>query len=487
MVSPKREPPQRSAYSAAGPNYDITMVRLSGGGTGVSWPGGRARHRHIEAVRWQYGEESTTSSVAEVVDWIEQGNRFFTWDGVTRSSVAVVDRGKRKPKLIRAHVDGSWTDDLLNLPFSAGFPRPHSSHAPGAVPEAPPGWRHPVAFATSVRRPEALPSGGSSPTGSAIVEMSSLSLAVPPASSAVGAEPSLRILTNENRPAQASSASPRTEKHVSDIGTGIRWLLEAATELERALGPVADDEQARHVRTRLRDSVLRPLRQVAGVPIAGSGSATDPTTEPPVGSPRPDGSEPDSAWQLHTRVPGLARTATQLRFQFRDVPELTEATAALQDLAVALAEAADAAELLAELAALQAACPRDPGRPQRPLPGHQRPTACATGSARMSSAGRRWRCAGAASRRSSRSATARTRGSGSPTPRTPTGCPTGATPTSASRSPCFDNRGICQHSGLLHRPAGHRCSTPARSRSSHPAAGGWTRSSGPCATARPAR
>ena len=116
VVSPKREPPSRSAYSDAGPNYDITMVRLSGGGAGLGWPGGRARHRHIEAVRWQYGEESTTSSVAEVVDWIEQGNRFFTWDGATRCSVAVVDRGKRKPKLIRAHVDGSWTDDLLNLP-----------------------------------------------------------------------------------------------------------------------------------------------------------------------------------------------------------------------------------------------------------------------------------------------------------------------------------------------------------------------------------
>ena len=141
---------------------------------------------------------------------------------------------------------------------------------------------------------------------------------------------------------------------MSDIGTGIRSLLEAATELERTLGQVADGEQTRHVRTRLRDSVLRPLRQVAGVPIAGSGSATDPATEPPVGSARPDGSEPDSARQLHTRVPGLARTATELRVRFRDVPELTEATAALQDLAVELAETADAAELLAEFEALQA-------------------------------------------------------------------------------------------------------------------------------------
>jgi hypothetical protein len=134
---------------------------------------------------------------------------------------------------------------------------------------------------------------------------------------------------------------------MSDIGTGIRSLLEAATELERTLGQVADGEQARHVRTRLRDSVLRPLRQVAGVPMAGSGSATDPATEPPVASARPDGSEPNSARQLHRRVPALARTATELRVRFRDVPELTEATAALQDLAVELAETADAAEFLA--------------------------------------------------------------------------------------------------------------------------------------------
>jgi hypothetical protein len=115
-VSRKSEPPPRSEYSAAGPNYDITMVRLSGAGVGLGRPGGRARHRHIEAVRWQYAEESAISSVAEVVDWIEHGNRFFTWDGVKRHPVGVVDRGRRKPKLIRAHAEGRWTDHLLNLP-----------------------------------------------------------------------------------------------------------------------------------------------------------------------------------------------------------------------------------------------------------------------------------------------------------------------------------------------------------------------------------
>ena len=36
------------------------------------------------------------------------------------------------------------------------------------------------------------------------------------------------------------------------------------------------------------------------------------------------------------------------------------------------------------------------------------------------------------------------------------GARTGGTPTPASRSPCWTTAGICQHSGLLHRPAGHR-------------------------------
>jgi CDGSH-type Zn-finger protein/truncated hemoglobin YjbI len=141
---------------------------------------------------------------------------------------------------------------------------------------------------------------------------------------------------------------------MSDIGIGIRSLLEAATELERTLGQAADDEQAWRISTRIRDSVLRPLRLAAGLPTAGNGSATDPTTEPSVGSARPAGAEPGSARQLSKRVPGLARAATGLRVQVRDVPELAEATAALQDLAVELAEAAEAAELLAEFEALQA-------------------------------------------------------------------------------------------------------------------------------------
>jgi iron-binding CDGSH zinc finger protein len=45
---------------------------------------------------------------------------------------------------------------------------------------------------------------------------------------------------------------------------------------------------------------------------------------------------------------------TALRAQFPEIPELAEATAALQDLAIGLADEATAASLLAELAAMQA-------------------------------------------------------------------------------------------------------------------------------------
>ena len=51
----------------------------------------------------------------------------------------------------------------------------------------------------------------------------------------------------------------------------------------------------------------------------------------------------------------------------------------------------------------------------------------------------------------------------------------------------FDNRGICQHSGLCSRPGCRPRSAPAPSRSSRPAVAASTSSSGPCGTARPAR
>ena len=98
----------------------------------------------------------------------------------------------------------------------------------------------------------------------------------------------------------------------------------------------------------------------------------------------------------------------------------------------------------------------------------------------------RWRSAAAAVRPASRSATAPTPPTGSATPRIPNRVPDRRDTYDGEQVTIFDNRGICQHSGLC----SDRLSTVFRaspSRSSRPAAAGWTRSSAPCATARPAR
>ena len=101
--------------------------------------------------------------------------------------------------------------------------------------------------------------------------------------------------------------------------------------------------------------------------------------------------------------------------------------------------------------------------------------------------GRRWRCAAAAARQASRSATAAHADSGFTDAKDPNRV---AGPARHLRRPAGDHarqpRASASTPGTA--PTGwRRSSTPARSRSSPPAAGGWTRSSGPFATARPAR
>ena len=90
----------------------------------------------------------------------------------------------------------------------------------------------------------------------------------------------------------------------------------------------------------------------------------------------------------------------------------------------------------------------DPMCSQRALPGDERRSRARL--ARRGDRGRRpsWRSVAAVDRRSSRYATARARAPASPTRRTPSACPTSATPTTASQLTVFDNRGICQHSGF---------------------------------------
>jgi CDGSH-type Zn-finger protein/truncated hemoglobin YjbI len=113
---------------------------------------------------------------------------------------------------------------------------------------------------------------------------------------------------------------------------------------------------------RLVDSVLRPL---AGAPSASAGAtpagqhAADASAGPPGDGVEPAGTprQPGQAG----RVWELAKTATALRARLGGAracpPELAEATAGLQDLAVRLAPRGEAASMLDELWQLQAGLP----------------------------------------------------------------------------------------------------------------------------------
>jgi CDGSH-type Zn-finger protein/truncated hemoglobin YjbI len=103
------------------------------------------------------------------------------------------------------------------------------------------------------------------------------------------------------------------------------------------------NEQARRIEARLRDSVARPLRQVAET-VAGGEEHEGDVMAPVAGLPA---SLADRLWQL-------ARAATVLRVQRPEVAELAEAAAALQDLAIGLAQDGSAAAQIGELAEMQA-------------------------------------------------------------------------------------------------------------------------------------
>jgi len=106
---------------------------------------------------------------------------------------------------------------------------------------------------------------------------------------------------------------------------------------------------ARWVHERLTQSVLRPL---ATVPAGDPDAAAPPA--PPVDAPPTDGA-PGVPADLADQVWHLACTATTLRVQSPGSTPLAEAAAALQDLALAMAEPAVAAERYEELCRLQAA------------------------------------------------------------------------------------------------------------------------------------
>lgn len=86
----------------------IESIHLQGG-TG---------HEHIAEVKWRNPSDGNAdrSSVATMVDWIDnKGGTAKVRGGNTESTVGTVANGT-KPKYLRTHADGTWNDNLLALP-----------------------------------------------------------------------------------------------------------------------------------------------------------------------------------------------------------------------------------------------------------------------------------------------------------------------------------------------------------------------------------
>jgi len=104
-------------------------------------------------------------------------------------------------------------------------------------------------------------------------------------------------------------------------------LLADAEGLAGRLGEAGGD-LARRAGTRLRDSVVRPLRQAARITGAAGTLTAHRENEQGPGRTGPSAHAPavghgEQLWEL-------ARAATALRARFPQVPELAEATAALR-------------------------------------------------------------------------------------------------------------------------------------------------------------
>lgn len=138
-----------------------------------------------------------------------------------------------------------------------------------------------------------------------------------------------------------------------DVEAGLRSLLTLVSDLETELRGGPGGEQPRNAASRLRDSVVRPLRQVSrrvdGARRPPADGSPQSSTELVNGHVSPQGSEDAPG----DRIWDMAKSATELWVRSPDLPELGEATAALQDLAITMADAASAADRLAALTVLQ--------------------------------------------------------------------------------------------------------------------------------------
>lgn len=86
----------------------VTHVRMVPGGS---------LHEHIESVKWENVSAGTTgsSTVAEMVKYIDGGNKAYTLEQGVRAEIVVVRPTYGRP-YIRTQADGRLTNNLLELP-----------------------------------------------------------------------------------------------------------------------------------------------------------------------------------------------------------------------------------------------------------------------------------------------------------------------------------------------------------------------------------
>jgi CDGSH-type Zn-finger protein/truncated hemoglobin YjbI len=249
----------------------------------------------------------------------------------------------------------------------------------------------------------------------------------------------------------ASALGPRP---AADPGRALGELFDTAYSIVTAAvaGRGCDGLTQALIVPRLADSVLRPLAgALAGLPAAPGQEGTEDQggaqgrPSAPAAPPLPGTAVADRVWEL-------AKTATELRARLGRAgdcpPELAEATAALQDLACRLARPGQADARRAELWQLQAGLPaliqaarNGPylvtnvprltdhlGAPQRPAP---QLALCRCGQ----SAIKPW-CDGSHARTGFRDG------------KDPKRVPDRRDSYPGQELTIFDNRGICQHSGL---------------------------------------
>jgi CDGSH-type Zn-finger protein/truncated hemoglobin YjbI len=151
----------------------------------------------------------------------------------------------------------------------------------------------------------------------------------------------------------AELAGSAGRRPATDPGRGLHELFDAAYAIVTAAGAglgcgIAHQAQ---IVPRLTDSVLRPLAGALAGMADGTGS---PPRDAPAAPPQPGFGAADQVWEL-------ARTATELRARLGQAggcpPELAEATAALQDLVARLVPPGQVESRRAELWRLQAGLP----------------------------------------------------------------------------------------------------------------------------------